>query len=161
MLRYLGVVAAAGVLMVTTAEAKKASCLVPHSHDRTRKFMSFDIDDTKPPYIFNVNGIDRGSSKEDLVDIPPYSKETAKFQTWYYSNVTMEVDRQQTKFSIAFGEPNASTYEFVPWDRYALYVNWEHGTAGWLDEGGMYNIFDILEKMPNVVAYPASCRRLD
>lgn len=132
MLRYFGLVATASILMATHAEARKASCLVPHSHDRGRKLFSFDIDDTKPPYIFNVNGVDGGASGEPVIDIRPFDSATAEFQTWYYGNVKMESDGQKSKFQIAFGEPNWATKEFRVHEQYALYVDWEHGMAGLL-----------------------------
>jgi hypothetical protein len=147
--------------MTAAAEARQATCTIRHPHDRGKKLFSFDIDDTKQPYIFNVNGIDGGASGEPVIDIRPFDSATAEFETWYYGNVKMEANGQRTRFQIAFGEPNWATKQFRAHDQYALYVDWEYGTAGWLNEGIMYNFDDILEKVPNVVVYPASCRRKD
>lgn len=173
MLRYLGVVAAAGMLMVTAAEAKKASCLVmtapdPVNSNGPQFLMSFDIDDTEYPYFSNVMVVDDDTSEK--IEIGLYDPKTARNMTDYFDRVAVRNDDGLSKFSIELGR----AYPEDPYDlagpkriqssvtqRYALYVDWKHGTAGWLEEGSMYNIYDLLRDKPQYAVRPASCSRLD
>ncbi|MEA3534288.1 hypothetical protein [Rhizobium sp. CC-YZS058] len=161
MLRYFGAVACAAFLLTTQAEARKASCRVDDPHGRLPKFLSFDLDDTKPPYVYNVNGIDSESSKDDMVDILPYNRASVEFETWYFSEVEIESKAQMSRVRMAFGDAEWGTRDFRPKYVYSLFIDWAGGTAGWLNELFMYNIGNVLERRPELAAYPASCRRLD
>lgn len=60
-----------------------------------------------------------------------------------------------------FGEMRLATRKVSDQSNYTLYMDWEHGTAGWLDEDMAFNLFDAVEEKPNLVVWPASCKRLD
>ncbi|WP_168575900.1 hypothetical protein [Rhizobium ruizarguesonis] len=155
------VVTATMALLATEASAHKAKCSVPQAHERSQRLMSFEIDDTTYPYIFNINGMDEGATPEKLADISLFDEKTGEPEKWYLGDVTMEVDRQRSKFRMVFGEMLAATRKIHPRSRYTIFVDWEHGTAGWLSEDMMFNLYDVLDEKPTIVAYPASCRRMD
>lgn len=130
--------------------------------------MSFDVDDTKYPYFSNVMIVDDDTSEK--IEIGLYDPKTARNMTDYFDKVAVRNDDYLSKFSIELGR----AYPQDPYDlngpkrlqssvtqRYALYIDWKGGTAGWLEESTMYNMYDILKVKPQYAARPVSCDRLD
>lgn len=142
------------------AEAKRAECFVADRHDRSQKLMSFEVDDEKYPHILNINGVDEGATPSKVVDITLFDKETGKIETWYLSHVERTAVEQRSIYRMHFGEIG-TTWDISDRSNYTLYMDWEHGTAGWLDENMAFNLFDTVEEKPNLVVWPASCKRLD
>ncbi|MGO4618573.1 hypothetical protein AB4Z34_01540 [Ensifer sp. 2YAB10] len=143
------------------AEAKRAECFVADRHDRSQKLMSFEVDDDKYPYILNINGVDEGATPAKVIDIQLYDKANGRIETWYLSRVERSVDRQRSIYRMHFGEMRFDTREVADQSNYTLYMDWEHGKAGWLDEDLAFNLFDTVEEKPNLVVWPVSCKRLD
>ncbi|NKQ73469.1 hypothetical protein C3Y89_24555 [Rhizobium sp. UPM1132] len=143
------------------AEAKRAQCTVFDRHDRSQRLMAFEVDDAKYPYILKINGVDEGASQRKLIDIPLYDESQGRFETWYLGRVERTMDRQRSIYRMHFGEMALDTRQVDDRSNYSLYMDWENGTAGWLDEGMAFNLYDVVEKKPQLVVWPASCRRLD
>lgn len=160
MKRILIAIAAAATL-ANAAEAKRAQCTVFDRHDQSQRFMAFEVDDSKVPYITKINGVDEGASQRKLIDIQLYDKANGQMETWYLGRVERSVDRQRSIYRMHFGEMALDTREIADRSNYTLYMDWEHGTAGWLDEDMAFNLYDTVEKKPQLVVWPASCRRLD
>ncbi|MQX45747.1 hypothetical protein [Sinorhizobium medicae] len=143
------------------AEAKRAECFVADRHDSSKKMMSFEVDDDRYPHILGINGVDDGATPHKVIDIQLYDKANGHIETWYLSRVERSVDRQRSIYRMHFGEMRLDTREVDDRSNYTLYMDWEHGTAGWLDEDMVFNLYDVLEEKPTVVVWPASCKRLD
>ena len=143
------------------AEAKRAKCSVADRHNSAERMMSFEVDDAVYPHILKINGVDEGASTRKLVDIPLYDKANGTFEKWYLGSVERSVDEQRSIYRMHFGEMLLATRKVSPRSNYTLYMDWEHGTAGWLDEDMAFNLYDAVEKKPNLVVWPVSCKRLD
>lgn len=160
-MRWVLLLLAASVAGESSAFARQATCIIPHPGDRSRKLVSFDVDERQFPYITNVNGIDGGASDEQIVDIALFNPTTAEYAKWYYSDVEIKSDETRSRIQVSFGGSPFRSGKFAPHNRYTLYIDWKYGTAGWLDENMMYNLMGILDKLPTQAAYPAECHRRD
>ncbi|MGJ7040864.1 hypothetical protein J2Y63_004132 [Shinella sp. BE166] len=161
------------MVMITDAEARRASCLVmtapdPQNSSSPAFMMSFDVDDTVYPHFFNVTITDGDTS--DKIEIGRYDPKTARNMTDYFDNVAVRNDDYLSKFSIELGRAYPQDHydldgpkrlQSSVTQRYALYIDWKGGTAGWLEESAMYNMYDILSVKPQYAARPVSCDRLD
>jgi len=96
----------------------------------------------------------RGATPAKVVDIQLYDKANGQFETWYLSRVERSVNRQRSIYRMHFGETRFDTREVDDRSNYALYMDWEHGKAGWLDEDMAFNLFDTVEEKPNLVVWP-------
>ncbi|MGO7445104.1 hypothetical protein ACC668_10400 [Rhizobium ruizarguesonis] len=143
------------------AEAKRAQCTVFERHDRSQRFMAFEVDDSTYPYVFKINGVDEGASQRKLIDIPLYDETQGRIETWYLGRVERSVDRQRSIYRLHFGEMALDTRQVDDRSNYGLYMDWENGTAGWLDEGMAFNLYNTVEEKPQLVVWPATCKRLD
>ncbi|MGO6692489.1 hypothetical protein ACCS54_18995 [Rhizobium johnstonii] len=142
-------------------EAKRAQCTVFERHDRSQRFMAFEVNDATYPYILKINGVDEGASQRKLIDIQLYNKSQGRIETWYLGRVERSVDRQRSIYRLHFGEMALDTRQVDDRNNYTLFMDWENATAGWLDEGMAFNLYDVVEKEPQLVIWPAICKRLD
>ncbi len=165
--RYLGVVAAANIIMVTQAEARKASCIVMDPNNPTKVMVSLDVDDVNHPYITNVKAIDSEVSDVELADIKLFDPSSSVAFRMHYSNVKVDINNEYSKvyFEISptiresMEEPVRMLSNIT--GRHTIYINWKRGEAGWMDELFMYNYSNVLKEKPWLAVRPASCERLD
>ncbi|MBY5329608.1 hypothetical protein [Rhizobium leguminosarum] len=143
----------------TAAEAKRAKCWVGMVADHSMKQMTFRLDASTYPFVFDVNSHDPNGTKiPDYREMPLYEKgKTDAFEGHFLSRVIArdQYDGKLSAYTLIFGELHLKG--LVESEDYTLYVDWPNNKFTWVD--GMIATYSQSE--PQKYTYPARCERLD